>query len=338
MNKQPNRQPPQRAHRIIMVAFQDVQILDVAGPLEIFAGAEEVPDARASYDISIVAPERGPVRTSCGLELNAAWRFQDADKIFRAGIDTLMVAGGDGTQAAAKNPDLIKFVRRAAARATRVASVCTGAFILGQAGLLDGRRAATHWMHCNTLKQHFPAIDVEEDSIFVRDGNVWSSAGVTAGMDLALAMLEEDHGRDVALAVARNKVMFMMRPGGQSQYSSHLAAQQPQDTRLSKLLAWILDHVHEDLTVPNLAREAAMSERSFTRNFAKELGTTPARFVEAARVEAARRGLEQIEKPVEIVAFDCGFTNPERMRRAFHRHLGVSPSDYRERFCAPNLS
>lgn len=329
-----NGKPPIRSAKrkhIVILACDDAQILDITGPAEIFQSAAELSGTDA-YQVTLVGQRRDFITTTCGINLSVNRSFKQFTPEEVRNIDTLVVAGGRGMRRNAANNDIMRFVEKAAKKARRVTSVCTGAFILAAAGLLDGRRAATHWMYCDTLERNFPGIAVDQDAIYVRDGNVWTSAGVTAGMDLALALVEDDLGREVALEVARQKVMFMMRPGGQSQYSSHLAAQQSQDTPMGRLMKWILDNVSDNLSVPELARQAAMSERNFARQFAKETGTTPARFVEAARVEAARRSLEEGTLHIDQISMSCGFTNAERMRRAFHRHLGISPQDYRARF------
>jgi transcriptional regulator GlxA family with amidase domain len=219
-----------------------------------------------------------------------------------------------------------------APRVRRLGSVCSGAFLLAEAGLLDGRRATTHWGWCKVLAERHPAVRVDPDPIFVRDGNVYTSAGVTAGMDLALALVEEDHGRALALQVARQLVLFLRRPGGQSQFSAQLAVQSADREPLRDLQAWIAEHPGLDLSVPSLARRVAMSPRNFARVFARELGTTPARFVERVRVEAARRRLEESAHGVDMVAAECGFGTAESMRRAFLRTLHVPPSAYRSRF------
>jgi transcriptional regulator GlxA family with amidase domain len=250
-------------------------------------------------------------------------------------IDTLIVAGGLGTRAAVSDPALIAWLRRAAPRVRRLASVCSGAFLLAEAGLLDGRRATTHWSSCADLARRYPRVKVEPDPIFVRDGNVYTSAGVTSGMDLALALVEEDHGRELALAVARWLVLFLKRPGGQSQFSAQLSVQLASRQPLQELQAWIVENVHADLSVAALAARAGMSPRNFARVFTREIGVTPARFVETARVEAARRQLEDDgSQGVENVAAACGFGSAETLRRAFLRTLRVSPTDYRSRFQA----
>jgi transcriptional regulator GlxA family with amidase domain len=247
--------------------------------------------------------------------------------------DTLVVAGGQGARAAVADRELIAWLREAAPRVRRLASVCTGAFLLAEAGLLDGRRATTHWRACAALARDYPRVRVDPDPIFVRDGNVYTSAGVTSGMDLALALVEEDHGREVALGVARGLVLFLKRPGGQSQFSAQLSAQLASRQPIQELQAWIVENVHRDLSVDALAARAGMSPRNFARVFTREVGATPARFVEIARVEAARRRLEEEGgRGVEAVASECGFGSAETLRRAFLRRLRVSPADYRARF------
>jgi len=322
-----------RVRRVLMVAFPGVQVLDVTGPLEVFANSnrrlDALQDRRAPrYTIEIAAAQAGPLATSSGMRLHADRALRDV----RGPIDTLLVAGGDGTRAAVQDRALVDFLRRTAPRARRVASICTGTFLLAQAGLLDGRRATTHWASCAALGRSHPAISVEGDPIFVRDGKFWSSAGVCAGMDLALAMAEEDHGRELALTVAKWMVLFLKRPGGQSQFSVGLAAQATEHERIRDLQAWVQSHLADDLGVGRLAKRAAMSPRNFARVFAREVGETPARWVERARVEAAQRLLEESELGVDAVAARSGFGTAETLRRAFLRQIRVSPSAYRARF------
>jgi transcriptional regulator GlxA family with amidase domain len=247
-------------------------------------------------------------------------------------IDILIVAGGTGTRAAEDDERLIDWIAAAARRSRRVTSVCTGAFLLARAGVLDGCRATTHWASCAELAERYPTVTVEHDPIFVRDGNVITSAGVTAGMDLALALVEEDLGRQTALDAARWLVVFLQRPGGQAQFSAQLAAQSADRAPLRELQAWIPDHLDEDLTVPALARRACMSDRNFARAFRRETGLTPGAYVEGARVERVRIALETGDLPVELVARQAGFGTVETMRRAFRRQVGVSPAEYRTRF------
>lgn len=305
----------------MVVAYDGFQSLDVSGPVEVLSAA-------GGYTIEVVAPVAGAVRSSSGLTL----AVDRAVSSVRGPVDTLLVAGGDGVREAVGDRRLVADVGRLAARARRVTSVCSGAFLLAEAGLLDGRRATTHWSACELLARHYPRVTVDPDPIFVRDGNVLTSAGVTAGMDLALALVEEDHGPDVALGVARRLVLYVQRPGGQSQFSAALRAQRAERAPLRDLQAWVGDHLDDDLSVEALARRAAMSPRHFARAFAAEVGVTPARFVEEARVEAARRLLEGTVRPVEAIAAGCGFGSPETMRRAFLRTVHVPPAEYRKRF------
>ena len=319
--------------RIAIVTYPAAQSLDVTGPFEVFAMASEFarqrdPQAPPPYSVEVLAARPGPVRMSSGLRLSAdrAWSS------VRGGVDTLILSGGN-VHAAAVDLDLRRWLRSMAARVRRLASVCSGTFILAEAGLLDGRRATTHWAAVAQMRRRYPKIQVEGDAIFVRDGNVFTSAGVTAGIDLALAMVEEDLGHDLALAVARHLVVFLKRPGGQSQFSSHLAAQAASSAGpLRELPQWVLDHLAEDLSVESLAARAAMSPRNFARVFLREAGVTPAKYVERARLDAARRLLEDDGAGVEDVASHCGFSSAEHMRRTFLRHLRVVPVDYRRRF------
>jgi transcriptional regulator GlxA family with amidase domain len=311
--------------RVVIVVYPKVQTLDVTGPAEVFRAASLI--RPPGYDATIAAPEAGPLRTS-------TVSFVPDARLDECGgqIDTLVVAGGSGARRAEEDSALVTWIAAAARRSRRVASVCTGAFLLAKAGLLDGRRATTHWASCAELAARYPAVNVEPEPIFVRDGDVATSAGVTAGMDLALALVEEDLGRDVALEVARHLVVFLQRPGGQAQFSAQLAAQTADRAPLRELQTWIPDHLDEDLSVPALARRACMSERNFARAFRRETGRTPGAYVEAARVERARIALETGDVPVEAIAQQAGFGTVETMRRAFRRQVGVSPIEYRTRF------
>jgi len=314
--------------RVVIAVFPGIQALDLVGPLEVFHTAHRLAGAGRGYRVELAAPVAGALSTSSGLQLVADRSFASV----RGPIDTLVVAGGEGARAAASEPAVQAWVRRVAPRCRRVTAVCTGAFVLAHAGVLDGRRATTHWAHCAKLASAFPAVDVAEDAIYVRDANVWTSAGVTAGMDLALALVEEDVGSEVALAVARQLVLFVRRPGGQSQFSVQLAAQLAERVPLRDLQGFIADNPRADLSVPALAARVSMSPRNFARAFAAEVGVTPAAFVERARVEVARRLLETTRDAIEVVAEHAGFGRVETLRRSFQRGLGVSPSDYRRRF------
>jgi len=325
----------ERTRRMAVVAFPGVQVLDVTGPLEVFATANRVLAARRgdeppAYSIEILATVAGPFASQSGIGLVADCALANA----RGRFDTLLVAGGVGVRDAMEDPTLLTWLRRVAPRVRRLGSVCTGTFVLAAAGLVDQRHVTTHWSACATLAERFPALHVESDPIFVRDGNIYTSAGVTAGMDLALALLEADHGRTIALKVARQLVLFLRRPGGQSQFSAQLAAQSADREPLRDLQAWIAEHPSADLSVPTLARRVAMSPRNFARVFRREVGVTPARYVESVRVEAARRRLEESDDGVDAVAARAGFGTAESLRRTFLRTVRVSPTAYRHRFSA----
>lgn len=315
--------------RVVIVIFPGVQPLDAVGPAEVFHTAARLHPG--AYEVTIAAPERAPVNAySVSLMPDATLRS------VRGPVDTLVVAGGLGTAAARRDERLIAWLRDAAGRSRRVASVCTGAFLLAKAGLLDGRRATTHWDSCAALRRNHPEVTVEPDPIFVRDGEIYTSAGVTAGIDLALALVEEDAGRDAALEVARQLVVFVQRPGGQAQFSAQLAHPAASRPTLRGLQAWLPDHLDEDLTVETLAERAFMSPRNFARAFRREVGVTPAAYVASLRVERARLELEAGDAPVEVVARRCGFGTVETMRRSFRRRLHTSPAEYRDRFRAPS--
>src|SRR5689334_14952911 len=305
--------------RIVFVAYPGITALDLVGPHEVLG-------ASGGYELVVAATTPGPIETSRG-PLLVANRSLAA---LRGPIDTLIVVGGEGAFAAARDTALVRSIRTLAGRAERVASVCTGAFLLGAAGLLDGKRATTHWRACETLASWHPDTTVEPEPIFVRDGNVWTSAGVTAGMDLALALVTEDLGRDVALRVARQLVMYVQRPGGQAQFSAQLAAQVADRDPLRELQAWIAEHPEMDHSVDKLAARVAMSPRHFARVFRAEVGATPAAYVEQARVEVARRLLETTSFNVDEVARAAGFGTVETFRRAFARRVGTTPTEYRE--------
>jgi transcriptional regulator GlxA family with amidase domain len=318
---------------VAMLAYPDIQILDVTGPLEVFSRAsrwlkDNGKRSDDAYSVEILGLKRGAFRASSGLRLYADRRFDEVGR----GIDTLLIAGGRGMEAYRANAPLLSWIRRQAGWVRRLASVCTGAFFLAEAGLLKGCRATTHWGSCTRLARQFPGVRVEPDTIFVREGSIYTSAGVTAGMDLALAMVEEDHGRGVALAVARELVMFLRRPGGQAQFSTQLAVQFAEHEPLRDLQAYILDHPRADLSVETLARRAAMSPRNFARVFTREVEMTPARFVTSVRVETARRLLEESSERLETICTMSGLGTTESMRRAFLRILGIPPTRYRERF------
>lgn len=313
--------------RVAILAFPRVQALDVTGPSEVFSMADRL-GGGDRYGVELVAASREPIATSSGLELVP----QRALGAARGPIDTLVVAGGLGVDRALGDERLVRWIRGAAARSRRVASVCTGAFLLAEAGLLEGRRATTHWAACDVLRERYPQVEVERDPIFVRDGDVYTAAGVTAGIDLALALVEDDLGAALARDVARNLVLFLRRPGDQAQFSARPRWQPAEREPLRDLQAWIADNLDADLSVPALAERAYMSPRNFARAFRREVGMTPGAYVEAVRLERARAELEAGGAPVEAVASSCGFGTAETMRRAFQRRFNVSPAAYRSRF------
>ncbi len=317
--------------RVVMLIYPDVQILDVTGPIEVFNVAGrllEMAGRPVGYRTELVAPRSGPVRSSGGIQLVADRAMRNQ----RGAVDTLLVAGGIGSRTVSKDLNIVGWLKRAAARSRRVASICSGAALLAAAGLLDGRRATTHWAFAEEFARTYPKIEVDPDPVYVRDEHIYTSAGVTSGMDLALALVEEDYGRDLALAVARWLVMFLKRPGGQSQFSVQLAAQEAERQPLRDVQAWVMDNLSQRISVDDMASRAGMSARNFARAFSREVGVTPARFVERARVESARRRLEETRAGVEEIADRCGFGSAETMRRAFLRNVRVAPADYRSRF------
>jgi transcriptional regulator GlxA family with amidase domain len=325
-----------KSRRIGLLIYPGCDILDVCGPCEAFHWADFWfprfgKTGQSGYQCDILAATPGPVRTISGIEIVATRSFHD----FVDGLDTLVVAGGViNSEQACKDPALVEWVRSIAPRTRRVASVCTGAFILAAAGLLNHRRVTTHWMFSDVLATEYPLIQVDSSLLFARDGNIYSSGGITAGIDLALALVEEDLGREVALAAARMMVVFPHRPGGQSQFSAYNVKHLEVRSRpeIEELQAWIQGHPAENLSVQALADRMGMSPRNFARLFQSETGNTPAQFAERARADAARCKLEQTVVPVETIAKECGFGNAERMRRTFQRLFDVTPQDYRARF------
>jgi transcriptional regulator GlxA family with amidase domain len=306
--------------RAAIVVFDRFQALDAFGPLEVLAGA--------GYEVELVARRAGPVRASNGSVVLVETALDDLP----GPIDTLLVTGGQGTRHPTELADVASLVAAHARRAGRVASVCTGAFVLAEAGLLDGKRCTTHWHYSERLAAHYPSVILEPDSIYVRDGAVWTSAGVTAGIDLALALVEEDRGSEVARQIARHLVVYLQRPGGQHQFSAPMAAQCTSGATLRDLVAWIREHLDADCSVAALARRAGMSQRSLARAFRTELDTTPASLVEQCRIEAARQLLETTDLTVAAIARQVGIGTPETLHRAFSRRVHVTPADYRARF------
>jgi len=315
----------------VVVVYDGVDALDVAGPVEVLAVASRLL-GRPAYSLTVAAARRGRVETFSGLPLEADADLRSVGHRF----DTLLVPGGadagaDGLVEPVVPADVVEAVRLLAPRARRVASVCTGAHILAAAGLLDGRRATTHWATASQLQSEHPRVRVDAEPIFVRDGHVWTSAGLSSGVDLALALVADDHGDDVARAVARWLVVYLRRPGGQSQYSVALAREATRPGPVREVQHWLADNLAEDLSVPALARRASMSVRHFSRLFAQETGSTPAEYVAMSRLEAARRLLERDDLTMEAVARTCGYGSVDALQRAF-RAGGTTPSRHRAQF------
>jgi transcriptional regulator GlxA family with amidase domain len=314
------------SRRVAFVIYEGFQPLDLAGPHEVFQYASTL---AGGYACEVVAPSSGLVRSGSGLLVHAGSGVADADP---AGIDTLVVTGGYGVDQARLDPTLTGWIAEAAAGARRVASVCSGVFLLAAAGLLARERVTTHWARDGQLRREYPDLAVDCDPIFINDGRIWTSAGVTAGMDLALALVEDDLGREVAHAIARELVMFLRRPGSQSQFSVPMWSTQPRTGPIRAAVAAIHADPGARHGVADLAVRAGLSSRHFQRRFTTEIGTPPSAYVEQVRIEAARRALADGEDPVEVVARRCGFGTAETLRRAFHRTTRVAPSDYRNRF------
>jgi transcriptional regulator GlxA family with amidase domain len=322
-----------RVRRIGFLIYPDFEIVDLCGPLDAFFYAEHFLRTKGrarepGYECVVVAKSPGLVKSRCGLEINATCACVDVTD----SLDTLVVAGGEGAFSACADEQLLEWLRLASTRVRRLASVCTGAFLLAAAGLLNNRRATTHWLFSERLAADYPSLDVEPNRIFVRDGGVYTSGGITAGIDLTLALIEEDLGRDVPRMVAGMMVVFLRRPGGQTQFSPFLEPVPGSCRDIGELKSWILGNAGEELSIERLARQLSMSPRNFARRFREEAGMTPAKFVEFARLEVARCRLEQTNLSLELIAAHCGFGTAERMRRTFQRRLNVGPLEYRERF------
>ncbi len=318
-------------HRVVMLGYPQAQILDITGPLEVFSRtARWLRDhhglQRNAYEIELVAPLAGWLETSGGLRLFATRRYADMRR-----ADTLLIAGGIGHRELLQDHKLLRWIREQAPKVDRIGSICTGALLLAAAGLLDGKSATTHWDYCDRLAKVAKSARVERDAIYVQCDRLYTSAGVTAGMDMALAMVEADWGKATALSVAQELVMYLKRPGGQSQFSRYLSAQRRDDV-FGSLELWILDHLDADLAVENLARRVDMSPRHFARLFVQRMGTTPAAYVRRLRVEQARTRIESGARRAKQVARECGFADEQSLRRAFRQVLGVTLADYRSRF------
>ena len=324
-----SRLPVRSTRRVLIVAVPPVRTLDVFGPLEVFGDANRSRSDGPIYEISIVS---GGAERDVPTHLGATLRTDRTFSEYRGPVDTLLVAGFDGVSTVRYESEFLNWLKERCGRSRRFGSVCTGALVLAEAGLLDGRRVTTHWNWCEELARDYPRVTVDPTPIYVRDGNCYTSAGVTAGIDLALALVEEDLGRLAALKAAQMMVVFLRRPGGQSQFSTTLMAQISAKSPLNDLLAWLPDNIQRDLSVNRLAQRAAMSPRNFARLFLQEVGKTPARYIEELRLEAARRQIESEAMSFDEVAVSCGFASAERLRRAFQRCLDVTPRQYRASF------
>ncbi|MEB0040449.1 MULTISPECIES: GlxA family transcriptional regulator [unclassified Pseudomonas] len=313
---------------VAIVIFPGVQSLDVAGPLDVFAEANRFVPAASSYRIVTIGTAPFPIMASNGMPLGAEFAIEDAPYAF----DVVLVPGGPLLPETAALPAITAWLRKAVPLAGRYGSICTGAFILGHAGLLDGKQAATHWSHAHQLSEQFPLARVEPDRIYVRDGRLMTSAGVTAGIDMALALVSEDHGAAVALLVAKRLLVVVQRQGGQSQFSPYLIAPDDDSSPVAKIQRYVMEHIAEPFSVERLAEVVAMSPRSFARIFARDAKVTPAEFVQRARIDAARHLLEGSQLAIKAVAYHCGFGSASRMRLIFSQRLGVTPTQYRERF------
>jgi transcriptional regulator GlxA family with amidase domain len=331
------RRLPAERH-IVIAIYPGVSLLDLGGPLEAFRVASEFGGTRGrriNYRCTVVSSRGGQVPTADGVSLIT----KSIHSLDRTEIDTLIVPGAFLVESVTRDAKLIKWVAKRAPKCRRVCSVCVGSFMLAAAGILDGRRAATHWMHAPLLAQRHPNVKVEPDAIFVRDGRVWSSAGVTTGIDLALALIEEDCGRETAICVARVLVVYLKRAGGQSQYSALLAAQAESESEtFADLERWVAENLRADLTIESLAERVHMSPRNFARVYSQKRGQTPAKAVEAIRLDAARRRLEETDDRIEAIAEDCGYSGEEQMRAAFVRVLNIPPREYRKRFATSKRS
>jgi transcriptional regulator GlxA family with amidase domain len=320
--------------KIVMLSVPPAHGVDVLGPLEAFGIASrmlEESSGHKGYESELVTSSANlALATSSGVSILAHGHYRQV----RGKVDTLLIAGGAGTRGP-RDPALLAWLRKMAKQTRRVCSICTGAFLLADAGLLNGKRATTHWKFVESFARKHPGVSWDPNPIWVQDGSIYTSAGISAGMDLALALIEEDYGSALALEVARHMVIFLRRPGSQAQFSVALAAQAAERKSLQDLQVWIAENLAKNLSVEVLARRAAMSERNFARVFARELGNTPARYVEHARVEAARTQLASTDDSLDQIASRCGFSSAELLRRCFLRHFKVAPSQYRKHFRTP---
>ena len=319
--------PPAASSAIGLLAYDDMQALDLTGPLDVFGAANALAHGRPPYELHIIGAHAGAVHAENGLAVLPACNIEDAPR-----LDTLLIPGGIGSRLGHVDPRLLDWLRRQAETARRVVSICTGAYMLAATGLLDGRRVTTHWQYANDLAQRFPAILVEPEWLFLRDGHFATSGGLTAGIDLALALVEEDLGAPAALAVARYLVMYVTRPGNQAQFSAPLAAQSQATGRMGNLVNWLLAHLQDEITSERMAEQVSMSPRHFRRVFTDNFGTSPARFVEHLRLEHACMRLTRDKTSIERIASSVGFHSADVFRRAFRARYDATPGEYRDRF------
>jgi len=323
-------------HRhVAMVVCPDCEIVDVAGPMDVFCFANyalrmagQITETESVYSLSLIAEQAGPIKTASGMRILADFAYDDVPD----GIDTLMVTGAPFSVDSWTDQKLVQWLQCMMPKVRRMVSICTGAFLLAENGLLNNRKATTHWLYCEQMARQYRKVQILPDKIFVRDGSIYTSGGVTAGIDLALSLVEEDWGWEAAASVARGMLIFMRRPGGQSQFSSFAFNEAKNRKDFRELQAWIASHPEEDLSVETLADRMAMSPRNFSRVFCHEIGMTPAKFVERTRLEAARNMMLRSDQPMESVAGKCGFNNAEQMRRTFQRFLNITPQEYRANF------
>ena len=317
------------SRRIVLLVLPPVRELDLVGIVDVFASANQLLPSERRYKIEIANADSAPhIEGMHGLQFTSGVPYQT----LRGEIDTLLIPGGVGVETRQAKSTLLSWLTRRTKNTRRMGSICTGAFLLAQAGLLDGRRATTHWAFAKQLGERFPAVKVDPNPIWIRDENIYTSAGVTSGIDLCLALVEEDHGRQIALAVARTLVVFLCRPGNQAQFSISLSDQATERRPLNDLLIWMVEHPSEDLSIPQLATRAAMSERNFQRVFTREVGKSPKQYVEQLRIEAVRRKLERTKQSLDEIAFACGFGSADVMGRCFQRQMKITPAEYRARF------
>ena len=332
----PDRASLTMPHRhVAMLIYPDCEIVDVTGPMDVFCFANialrmagKIGATETVYSLSLVAEQAGPVKTSSGIRIVADFAYADITE----NIDTLLVCGATDIVNGLKDKQSIKWLVQMMPKVRRMVSICTGAFLLAESGLLNGRKATTHWLFCDQIANAYKDVQIQPDKIFVRDGNIYTSGGVTAGIDLALSLVEEDWGWEVASGVARGMLIFMRRPGGQSQFSSYVFNEAKNRKDFRELQAWIVSHPDTDLSVEILADRMAMSPRNFSRLFCQEIGMTPAKFIERIRLEAARNMMLRTDLPMESVASKSGFNTSEQMRRTFQRFLKITPQEYRANF------